>query len=593
MSVSAQSHHPHYASLYVGDLDPDVSEKDLWTFFSRAGTVSSARVCLDTLTRRSLGYGYVNFSTVQEAEHALDTLNNQPIHDHPCRIMWSQRDPSIRRSGIGNIYIKNLDNNITHKELHDTFSVFGNILSCKVATDENGKSKGYGFVHFESVEASEKAIAKTNGMSLEGSMNKIYVTRHISKKERAMQKANSWTNVFVKNLDPSVDEEKLKALFSQFGKITSVCVKANTSGHSADGQPRDTLFGFVNFEKHEDAQRALDEMNGKAYLDRELYVARAQTKAERQEELLQKYNQMKLEFYKKYQGTNLFVKNLEDCIDEERLLKEFGQFGRIKSVKIKEDSKGNSCGFGFICFMSPEEASFAISGLNARILPGCVKPLHVTLHEPKEIRRQKLANQHQQAKNIGGYQHFFRQPMFYPPYSQNGVPIMGPRQGRTWPPVQPGFVYPIAPTPAGPTNVPAGQHRPPVSYPPRTEPTRIAPILQTPVVSAPSHRPPNSPVHDVNTVPIVSTDPLTRETLEVTPESGRLALLSDRLFRLIAAKQHQQLAGKLTGMILESCGNSVDQLLNLTTNDAALTEKINEAIKTLDEYNELSKSTAS
>ncbi len=48
--------------------------------------------------------------------------------------MWSQRDPTGRRNGVGNVFIKNLAPNIESKDLHDTFSVFGNILSCKVRT---------------------------------------------------------------------------------------------------------------------------------------------------------------------------------------------------------------------------------------------------------------------------------------------------------------------------------------------------------------------------------------------------------------------------------------------------------------------------
>uniref|UniRef100_A0A672P099 Polyadenylate-binding protein n=1 Tax=Sinocyclocheilus grahami TaxID=75366 RepID=A0A672P099_SINGR len=384
MNPSAPSY--PMASLYVGDLHQDVTEAMLYEKFSPAGAILSIRVCRDMITRRSLGYAYVNFQQPADAERALDTMNFDVIKGRPVRIMWSQRDPSLRKSGVGNIFIKNLDKSIDNKALYDTFSAFGNILSCKVVCDENG-SKGYGFVHFETQEAAERAIEKMNGMLLND--RKVFVGRFKSRKEREAElgaRAKEFTNVYIKNFGEDMDDDKLKDVFSKYGTAMSIRVMTDENGKSRG-------FGFVSFERHEDAQRAVDEMNGKELNGKLIYVGRAQKKVERQTELKRKFEQMKQDRMTRYQGVNLYVKNLDDGLDDERLRKEFSPFGTITSAKVMMDG-GRSKGFGFVCFSSPEEATKAVTEMNGRIV--ATKPLYVALAQRKEERQAHLTNQYMQ-----------------------------------------------------------------------------------------------------------------------------------------------------------------------------------------------------
>jgi polyadenylate-binding protein len=73
--------------------------------------------------------------------------------------------------------------------LHDTFAAFGNVLSCKVATDEQGRSRGYGYVHYETAEAAETAIKAVNGMLLND--KKVYVGHHVTRRVREFRNQGS------------------------------------------------------------------------------------------------------------------------------------------------------------------------------------------------------------------------------------------------------------------------------------------------------------------------------------------------------------------------------------------------------------------
>ncbi|KAG7500325.1 polyadenylate-binding protein 1 isoform X1 [Solea senegalensis] len=539
-------------------------------------------------------------------------MNFDVIKGRPVRIMWSQRDPSLRKSGVGNIFIKNLDKSIDNKALYDTFSAFGNILSCKVVCDESG-SKGYGFVHFETQEAAERAIEKMNGMLLND--RKVFVGRFKSRKEREAElgaRAKEFTNVYIKNFGEDMDEEKLRELFSKYGHAMSIRIMTDDGGKSRG-------FGFVSFERHEDAQKAVDEMNGKEMNGKLIYVGRAQKKIERQTELKRKFEQMKQDRMTRYNGVNLYVKNLDDGIDDERLRKEFAPFGTITSTKVMMEG-GRSKGFGFVCFSSPEEATKAVTEMNGRIV--ATKPLYVALAQRKEERQAHLTNQYMQRMAsmravtnpvISPYQpalpsgYFMaaipqtqNRATYYPAAGQMAQLRPSPRwttQGARHQQFQniPGAMRPSAPRPQTlnamrPASVPrmmatqrvAAQTMGPRATSPAAMANQVRGVPQykyaAGVRNPQQHMAAQSPV--AMQQPAVhgqGQEPLTASILAAAPPQEQKQMLGEHLFPLIQT-MHLSLAGKITGMLLE-IDNS--ELLHMLESPESLRSKVDEAVAVL------------
>ncbi|KAK5831865.1 polyadenylate-binding protein 2-like [Gossypium arboreum] len=591
-------------SLYVGDLDASVTDEQLFQTFSQVAQVASVRVCRDLATGRSLGYGYVNYNNPRDAARALNLLNFTPLNNKPIRIMYSQRDPSLRKSGTANIFIKNLDKSIDHKALHDTFSSFGNILSCKIATDGFGQSKGYGFVQFDNEESAQNAIDKLNGMLIND--KQVYVGPFLRKQERdsALDKTK-FNNVFVKNLSESTTDEDLKTIFGEYGDITSVVVMRDADGTSKG-------FGFVNFEHADAAAKAVEALNGKKLDEKEWYVGKALKKSEREHERKAQYEQTLKEAADKLQGLNLYIKNLDDSIGDEALKELFSEFGTITSCKVMRDPSGISKGSGFVAFSTPEEASRALAEMNGKMVVS--KPLYVALAQRKEERRARLQAQFSQMRPLAissvspripmypsgapglGQQFLYGQgpPAIIPPqagfgYQQQLVPGMRPGG----PPV-PNFFVPMVQQgqrPGGRRGAgPVQQTQQPVPlmqqqmlprgrvyrYPPgRMMPE--GPMSNVPggILSVP-YEMGGMPMRDAGVGQPMPVPALATALANATPEQQR-TMLGESLYPLVERLERDS-AAKVTGMLLEM---DQTEVLHLLESPEALKAKVAEAMEVL------------
>ncbi|KAH6797642.1 binding protein 7 [Perilla frutescens var. hirtella] len=573
------------ASLYVGDLHNDVTDALLFEAFAEFKSLASVRICRDSSTGRSLCYGYVNFISPQDAVRAIELKNHSTLNGKVIRVMWSHRDPDARRSGVGNVFVKNLSDSIDSVKLQEIFQKFGNILSCKVVTSEDGKSRGYGFVQFDTEASAKAAIEELNGSPDGG--KQMYVGKFVKKSERALPGHEvKYTNLYVKNLDTGISEEVLKEKFSQYGEIASLVISKDENGASRG-------FGFVNFDKAEDAKSAVEALHGSQLGLKVLYVARAQKKTEREEMLRRQFEEKRKEQILKYQASNVYVKNIDDDITDDELRLHFSQCGTITSAKIMRDDKGVGKGFGFVCFSTPEEANKAVYTFHGFILRR--KPLYVAIAQRKEERQvqlqvlyaQRLAGLSGPPSPVipGGYSHLY--------YPAPGVVSQIPAQPSLMyqqPGIRPGWRANGIPNPSRPVVHPSPVPLAPNNSRQRQRGRMNGNIFPQPAgLTYPSHL--QRPIHSVasskdskNQQPILSSAGVGAEgsemlssMLSAAPPEQQKHILGERLYPLVAHHQ-PDLAAKITGMLLEM-DNS--ELLVLLDAPESLASKVEEAVQVL------------
>lgn len=184
--------------------------------------------------------------------------------------------PQLCEDNYTNVYINNIDYSIGDSELKElcekALGIKGCVTSVVVFKARNKNSSAYGFCNFSSHEYAKRAIEKINSMNHTIRNKKISASRAIGKDQRTMYKQQLYgstpddnVNLYVKNFEMNIDEEDLRKAFEPYGTITNVRIIRHSNGFSRG-------FGFVSFQSHEEAQRAIDNMDGKTLDHRTISV---------------------------------------------------------------------------------------------------------------------------------------------------------------------------------------------------------------------------------------------------------------------------------------------------------------------------------
>jgi RNA recognition motif-containing protein len=144
-------------TIYIGQISTIVTEKFLNECFEGYFIKS---LSLEMNAKKTSQFAFLTFETQSEALKFMEEFNYSKIDNSVIHMSLADAETEqIRKSGKGNLIVKNLAWNIEDFQLHQIFREYGEIISCMISR-QNGHSKGFGFVQFRKPE--EAAIAKKN-----------------------------------------------------------------------------------------------------------------------------------------------------------------------------------------------------------------------------------------------------------------------------------------------------------------------------------------------------------------------------------------------------------------------------------------------
>ena len=398
--------------LYFSDLPLSTTEEDIKKFLEEYKE-KIVSITLDKNPRnlelkKSLNAKII-ISDYNTANKIRIEMNLKKINNHSVRIMWDEKDNSIRYNIKSNLYFKGIPLNISTRKVYEYFLKFGDISSLKIIEDNNGNHFDYGYITYYNNNDAEKAILETNGKKIFDDNNIIEISH--------FQKKNDY-QIYINNFDQKLNESDLNKICSKYGNIISLNIYQDSIGRN---------YAILQYNNQESTNNALKNLINEIPSEKNLKLQIEQKKKieRNQENKLRESNNI-LNY--QYQLCNLHIRNIPLTAKEEDLEKTFSKYGKIRSIKIerykleKNDENSykeipKSKGFGYVCFENQESAKNAMIALNGKYLPSFEswnRPLLIEYFMPK-AERQMINNNN----FIGNRLFFYSQPMIIRGYNGN------------------------------------------------------------------------------------------------------------------------------------------------------------------------------
>lgn len=257
--------------VFVGNLSFTTKEPELASEFAAAGKVVNANII--TRGPRSLGYGFVEFATEQEAQNAVKVMDKKEVQGRQVNVELARPQDEIKKK----------------EEQEQKSSTRGSSRGGRGGFRGRGRGRGRRTfrrrdqVGEENKQTSPQQGGKTEKPSTNNNNNEGGEKKEKKPKQPREKKVNenreeSKTTLFVANLPFSLDD----AAFGKF--ITDLTLKFKTAHVVTKRNGRSKGYGFVEFDTHEDQQKALQAIDKKEVEGRPLSVKVALTEPPKAEE---------------------------------------------------------------------------------------------------------------------------------------------------------------------------------------------------------------------------------------------------------------------------------------------------------------------